>query len=170
MDLYEAIPELRQPSLELASERMASSSAFSRESIDPRHLVVGLRSMPDLSASSGPLDAAAFAIGQSATHSSREQSLSLSLIQVWKGIQATVDLNELARQLAMLRQALQEQVKSAEGAVVLGEVAHAEIEASRGNGPSVLKHLREAGIVALEAAHKSGFLLASEAAQAALRL
>jgi hypothetical protein len=116
------------------------------------------------------LKLSALSLGLSGSSWSREPSRYLSLMRAWHEVREKVDLQELSSQLALLRQAIKEEVKTAEGAIVLGQVASAEIAASRGNGPYVLMHLRGAGVVALEAAQRLGLLVALEATQAALRL
>src|SRR5207244_9957922 len=88
----------------------------------------------------------------------------------WNQIQSTTDLPALAGELAKLRQALLSSAKSAPESAAVGAVAQAEIAAEKGDGPSALRFLKQAGTWALETAKEIALKTAATAIRAALRL
>jgi hypothetical protein len=80
------------------------------------------------------------------------------------------DMAALSAELTSLRQALMSEMKSADHGIALGQVAAAEAAASKGDGPSVMKHLKSAGQWALDVATKLGLALATAALKKSLHL
>jgi hypothetical protein len=90
--------------------------------------------------------------------------------QVWNQIASQVDLAALGGELASLRQALKDKAKSAEENSAVGAVAAAETAAKKGDGPSVLERLKNAGEWALKVALEIGLPYAVKAIKAAIGL
>jgi len=88
--------------------------------------------------------------------------------QLWNATSQDIDLAKLASELATLREGMRKQEKSAEHALAIGEIAGAEIAAKRGDGPTVLQHLKKAGKWALSCAEKIGVGLAVVALKKAI--
>jgi hypothetical protein len=83
--------------------------------------------------------------------------------EVWNQQGNNINLVELANQLTVLREAMVAEAKQAGHYTAVAEVASAEEEAKKGNGPEVLKYLSKAGQWALEIASKIAVPIASEA-------
>ena len=87
--------------------------------------------------------------------------------QVWS--QSGLDLPRLAQELARLRAAMKQETEgTAEQDEAIGAVAAAEKAAARGDGPTVLRHLKAAGKWTLGIAEKIGVAVAAEAIKRAM--
>lgn len=85
--------------------------------------------------------------------------------QIWHEVGSTVNLDQLADDLARLRNALRSEANTAEHDHAIGQVANAEIAARSGDGPTALQHLAKAGKWVLDVATKIG----TEVAVAAMK-
>jgi hypothetical protein len=81
-----------------------------------------------------------------------------------------LDMAALSAELTLLRQALVAEMKSADHGVALGQVAAAESAASKGDGSSVMKHLKSAGQWAIDVATRLGLAVATAALTKSLQL
>lgn len=83
--------------------------------------------------------------------------------QTWIQVSKSVDLEKLASELSILRQALKKEPSTDEHDVAIGNITSAEIEAKKGNGPKALEYLSKAGKWSLDVASKIGVSVAAEA-------
>lgn len=90
--------------------------------------------------------------------------------QIWNQAGASLDLDALAKELETLRIAMRQKATEAEHDLATAEVAHAELAASKGDGPTVLLHLSRAGRWALTTATAIGTGVAAAAIKSALGL
>jgi hypothetical protein len=85
--------------------------------------------------------------------------------QLWKQVEGSVDLAELAEQLSRLRQAMGAEAKTPEDKLAVSAIEAAEESARQKNGAKAIGYLKTAGTWALQMAEK----LAVEVAAAMLR-
>lgn len=90
--------------------------------------------------------------------------------QRWVQTGPQVDLSVLAEQLGMLRRELRKEATEIEQDHVVASVGAAEAAAKNKDGPSVLKHLKEAGSWAFDVATKIGTTVAAKVIGDALRM
>ena len=109
-----------------------------------------------------------YSAGQAGAMGPNAHAHNITFQQIWDQSRGDIDLGSLARELAQLRQAISGEIDTAEKAVALGEVASAETSASKGDGPTVLRHLKNAGQWVLQAAQKIGLQVATKAIENAL--
>ncbi|MFB7618764.1 hypothetical protein [Kitasatospora sp. NPDC056181] len=76
--------------------------------------------------------------------------------QIWSQHSQELNLEQLAADLGMLRAAMQKEARSADELISASDIAKAEIEATKGNGPASLEHLKSAGKWALDMAKNIG--------------
>lgn len=88
--------------------------------------------------------------------------------QIWNQSASQIDLAGLANELAALRQALKSAAQTVEHDAAVGEVAAAETAAKKGDGPSVLERLKNAGQWVLDVAVHKGLTMAVTALKSAL--
>jgi hypothetical protein len=88
--------------------------------------------------------------------------------QIWNQSASEIDLSLLARELSTLRQSLKKEADTADQDIAVGEVAAAESAAAKGDGPSVLQHLKNAGKWVLDGAIRLGLDVARNALARAL--
>ena len=88
--------------------------------------------------------------------------------EVWNQQGHELNLPELVNQLAVLREAMVAEAKQSGHYAAVAEVASAEEEAKKGNGPKVLEYLSKAGQWALDIASKIAVPIASEAIKKSL--
>ena len=106
--------------------------------------------------------------GQAGVIGPNSQAHDMTFQQIWNQTRDGSDLDSLASDLASLRSAMRSESETAEHDVALGEVAKAESAASSGDGPTTLKHLRNAGQWALDVATKIGIATAVNAIKQAM--
>ena len=109
-----------------------------------------------------------YVTGQAGAVGPNAHAHDMSFQQFATQVASDLDLPRLAVELVTLRQALVGEMKSAEHGMSLGQVAAAEAAASKGDGPTVIKHLKGAGQWALDVATKLGLAIASEALKKSL--
>lgn len=88
--------------------------------------------------------------------------------QVWNQSASQIDLAALVEELETLRQALKVAAKTAEEDASVGEVAAAETAAKKGDGPSTLERLKNAGEWVLKVAVQKGLDVAATAIRTGL--
>lgn len=107
--------------------------------------------------------------GQAAAQGPNASATGQSFTQIWNQNTTQIDLNQLARELANIREEVQRAgSKSPEEAVAVAELAQAEIAAKSGDGEKALSHLSRAGKWALGIATSIGVPVATKAIQLAL--
>lgn len=94
----------------------------------------------------------------------------ISFSQTWNQASNEIDLEQLASELSILRSKLKEEATEPEHDTAVGEIASAEVEAKKKNGPAVLEHLAKAGQWALKTATTIGVTVAAAAIKKALGL
>jgi len=87
----------------------------------------------------------------------------MTFTQIGSQIEKSVDLIQLADELAKLRQAMKKEATEAEHDIAVGEVTKAEQAAKKKDAPKVAEYLKSAGKWALDIAAKIGVPLAIEA-------
>lgn len=87
--------------------------------------------------------------------------------QIWNQSKEKIDLPTLANELNALRSEMQKSAKGAEDFSEIGNVATAEIEAQKGDGPKALSFLAKAGKWTLSVAEKIGVGVATAAIKTA---
>jgi hypothetical protein len=91
-----------------------------------------------------------------------------TFIQQWAQSTSSLDFQNLAAELALLRAELRTEAQEIEHDQALASVASAELAAKQNDGPTTLKHLKSAGKWALDTATKIGTTVAAKAIQNAL--
>jgi hypothetical protein len=103
-----------------------------------------------------------YTTGQAGAVGPHSSARDISFNQVWNQVGSAIDLPGLAQELAKVRSEMR---RTAEGGpeqdLALAEVAKAEISAKSDDGPTVMQHLRKAGMWALDAARSVGAELAA---------
>ncbi len=92
----------------------------------------------------------------------------MSFTQITNQIEKSVDLEQLANELAKLRLAMKQAAIEAEHDIAVSEVAKAELAAKEKDVSKVVEYLKSAGKWALDVAVKIGVPLAIEALQQAI--
>jgi len=90
--------------------------------------------------------------------------------QAWQQINQTVDVEELSKELSLLRLKLKQKAETLEQEKDVLSIHEAEEEAKKGNGPKALEYLSKAGKWVLDAAKEIGVKLAFEALKQATNL
>jgi hypothetical protein len=88
--------------------------------------------------------------------------------QIWQQSQSDIDLPALAQELGTLRRAMRKEADEPSHDKAVAEVGAAEEAAQKADGPSVVKHLKNAGKWALDVATKIGVNVATEALKKSL--
>jgi hypothetical protein len=101
------------------------------------------------------------------------QVANVTMTQVWNNVAADLPLDQLAEELAKLRQALKDQPAlggnvGADRDVAIGQIAQAEQAALSNDGPSVMGFLKATGSWVLKAAQTIGVPIAVAALKAAI--
>ena len=111
-----------------------------------------------------------YSAGQAGAMGPGAHAHDMTFQQIWNQSKGDFDLQALASELAQLRKAMREQATSAEHDIAVGEVAAAEAATTKGDGPTVLGHLKKAGEWAFEVATKIGVSVATAALKTSLGL
>ena len=93
-----------------------------------------------------------------------------TFVQQWAQAASDIDLPALATELATLRAVLRKEAQEIEQDQVVANVGAAETAAKQSDGPSTLKHLKDAGKWALDVATKIGTTVAAKAIESALKV
>jgi len=110
-----------------------------------------------------------YTTGQAGSVGPNSSANETSFIQIWNQAGSAIDLPALALQLAKVRAGMREiSAGSAEQDLSIAEVARAELSAKKNDGPAVMKHLREAGMWALDIAKSVSTDIAVAAIKAAM--
>jgi len=88
--------------------------------------------------------------------------------QIWNQVQGSVDLPQLARELATLQAALCSEAKEPDHDMAIGAIAAASTAAKQGNGAKALEYLKKAGTWALDVATKIGTDIAAAALKSSM--
>lgn len=88
----------------------------------------------------------------------------------WQGSSASANLDDLAKELALLRAELKKQATTPEHDAAIGAVADAETAAKKGEGATVFQYLSKAGKWALDIARTIAVPVATEALKKAVGL
>lgn len=94
----------------------------------------------------------------------------ISFNEVWNEKIKGINLDELAKELEILRLELKKEAKEPEHDISIGNIAAAENFARNGDGPKTVEYLQKAGKWTLKAAEKIGAPLATEALKKLLGL
>lgn len=88
--------------------------------------------------------------------------------QVWNQVQGTIDLPQLARELAAIEGVLRSEANEPEHETAIGAIAAAGMAAKQGDGAKTLAYLKKAGSWALDAATKIGTDIAAAAIKSSM--
>jgi hypothetical protein len=88
--------------------------------------------------------------------------------QVWQQHAEGFNLADLARELDALRSAMRSQASDTEHDIAIGAIAAAGVAAAKGDGPTALAKLKDAGKWAFDVATKIGVSVAAAALKTAL--
>lgn len=111
-----------------------------------------------------------YKVGQAGAVGPNSHAHDMTFQQIWNDASTNINLHQLAAELAQLRSALKEKAQSAEEDAAVGEVALAEVAASRQDGVKALTHLKNGGRWTLDIAEKIGVAVAAGAIKTALGL
>ncbi len=111
-----------------------------------------------------------FEVGTAAAVGPGARAADVQFNSVWDENRSSLDLVQLARDLAELRAALKNEASSPEHDLAIAEVARAELAAKDQDGPKALERLAAAGKWAFEVASKIGTTVAAAAIKAAIGL
>ena len=109
-----------------------------------------------------------YEIGQAGAVGPGAHAKNMTFNQIWNKSSAGIDVQQLARELASLREALGKKATDADHFVALGSLAAAEKAAQSGDGPKALEHLKSAGVWVWDVGTKIGIGVATAAAKSAL--
>ncbi len=109
-----------------------------------------------------------YEIGQAGAVGPGAHAKNMTFNQIWNKSSAGIDVQQLARELASLREALGKKATDADHFVALGSLAAAEKAAQIGDGPKALEHLKSAGAWVWDVGTKIGIGVATAAAKGAL--
>lgn len=109
-----------------------------------------------------------YEIGQAGAVGPGAHAKNMTFNQIWDKSSAGIDVQQLARELASLREALSTKATDADHFVALGSLAAAEKAAQSGDGPKALEHLKSAGAWVWDIGTKIGIGVATAAAKSAL--
>ena len=84
----------------------------------------------------------------------------ITFSQEWNQLRGTIDLPQLADELALLRQEMKKAATGPEQDIAVGAISAAEQAAKAGNGPKTLEYLKSTGKWALDLAEKIGLEIA----------
>jgi len=101
--------------------------------------------------------------GQAAAVGPNAHVHDVTFSQLWSQASERIDLPVLAEQLEQLRTALRAQARTPDDDQAVAEVGQAELAARSGDGPKVMRHLRNAGRWAFGIATSIGAAIAAEA-------
>jgi hypothetical protein len=111
-----------------------------------------------------------YKIGQAGAVGPGAHAHDISFNQIWQESGADQNLPAISEQLGALRNALLKEANSPEHYTSIGNVASAETEAKRGNGPKMLEYLSKAGKWALDVASEIGVAVAEAAIKQAMQI
>ena len=94
----------------------------------------------------------------------------ISFQKIWAQLQGSASVEELAKELGVLRTAMRSAASEPEHELAIGAVAAAEAAAEAGDGVRTLEYLHKAGNWALDVATKIGVNIASSALKGSLGL
>ena len=109
-----------------------------------------------------------YSAGQAGAMGPGAQASNMTFQQIWNQVQGTVDLPQLARELAQLQISLRSQAQEPEHEIAIGAIAAAEVAAKQGNGAKTLEYLKKAGKWTFDIATKIGTDVAAGAIKSAL--
>lgn len=98
--------------------------------------------------------------GQAQIFGHVEKIESSNFIQSWNKISSFLDFNQLAKELAQLKEEMQKRAETPEQEMSIGSIAAAEKAAISNDGPKVLEYFKNAGKWAIEVATQIGIGLA----------
>lgn len=108
-----------------------------------------------------------YSAGQAGAMGPGAQASNMTFQQIWNQVQGSVDLQQLARELGQLQDALRTEAKEPEHEIAIGTIAAAEAAAKHGNGAKALEYLKKAGGWAFDIATKIGVEIAVAAMKSA---
>lgn len=88
--------------------------------------------------------------------------------QIWEQKKSEIDLAELASQLTLLREGMASKASTQQDYIEIGNIAAAEVEAAKGDGPKALEYLKKTGKWTFGIAEKIGVGVAIAAIKASL--
>lgn len=109
-----------------------------------------------------------YTIGQSGAVGPDSHAHDMNFSQIWYQTSSDIDLSKLAQDLSKLRGALVKEASEPEQYVAIGDVASAELEAKKQDGPKAMEYLSKAGKWALDIATKIGAAVAESAIKKAM--
>jgi hypothetical protein len=148
----------REIGVSLLSVREYEDALHRVGSSDSRLYVIGEVSM----------SADTYNVGQAGAVGPGATAQQFSMEQVWQQNAERFNLADLTRELEALRSAMRSQANEPEHDIAIGAVAAAEAAAAKGDGPTVLAKLKEAGKWAFDVATKIGVSVAATALKTAL--
>jgi hypothetical protein len=108
--------------------------------------------------------------GQAGAMGPHSTASHMNFSQLWTSTANTLDINVLAKELSILRDAMKRESSVPEHDEAVGEIAKAERAAKDGNGPKALEKLSAAGKWAFDVATKIGTTVAAAAIKFSLGL
>lgn len=148
----------REIGVSLLSVREYEDALHRVGSSDSRLYVIGEVSM----------SADTYNVGQAGAVGPGASAQQFSMQQVWQQNAERFNLADLAHELDALRSAMRSQASDAEHDIAIGAVAAAGTAAAKGDGPTALAKLKEAGKWAFDVATKIGVSVAAAALMTAL--
>lgn len=111
-----------------------------------------------------------YEVGQAGAVGPNSHAHDMTFNQIWNQNANDIDLNELIKELSVLRKQLKIEATEPEHDSAVGAVASAEVAAQNGDGAKVLEHLATAGKWVLDVAQKLAIPVAIAALKSALGL
>jgi len=124
----------------------------------------------------GPLAASAqgdvvgdrYTVGQAGAVGPNSRAENIQFQQIWLQNSSDLDISQLADELKALRGHLRQSADTLQQDEAVAEVSKAQAAAVEGDGPGVMRHLKQAGKWALDGATAIGTAVAAAAIKAAI--
>lgn len=109
-----------------------------------------------------------YSAGQAGAMGPGATASDMTFQQIWNQVRESVDLPQLARELATLQAALRSEAREPDQDMAIGAIAAASTAAKQGNGARTLEYLKKAGTWALDVATKIGTDIAAAALKSSM--
>ena len=111
-----------------------------------------------------------YTVGQAGAVGPNAKAENIQFQQIWQQSSSDLDIAQLVDELKLLRGHLRQSADTPQQDEAVAEVSKAQAAAAEGDGPGVMRHLRQAGKWALDGATAIGTAVAAAAIKASIGL
>ena len=151
IDKYEKLGETHPSLLDDRKEQLDKRLLDIKQALSKQVLIEGDQVMGDK-----------YTVGQAGAVGPKAKAKDTTYQQIWVQQQDSVDLEVIAKELALLRGKMRESAKDAEQDIAIGHVAAAETAAKNHDGPGVIQNLKNAGKWTFDFARDLGVNIVAE--------